>query len=127
MMRYFLLECKRLARYLPAAALVTALLLGALAGILGGTQSANAQKEENQRFRIGVVGSLDDPLLQMGVEAISTYDSSRLALELVPMDETAARGQLALGQISAYMVLTKRMDSTLPCMAASMKPSGTTI
>ena len=103
MTRYFLLECKRLARYLPAAALVTVLLVGALAGILGGVQSRQAQK--NQKFPIGVVGSLDDPLLQMGVEAIRTYDSSSLALELVELDEDQAKRELALGRISAYMVV----------------------
>ena len=103
MMRYFFLECKRLARYLPVAVLVAALLVGALAGLLGGAK--NRQERENQKFPIGVVGSLDDPLLQMGVEAIRTYDSSSLALELVEMDEETAKRQLALGRISAYMVV----------------------
>lgn len=120
MKRYFFLQCKRLLRYLPGAFLVAVLLLGGLGGVLGMTMSSQAQKEENNKFCIGVVGSLDDPLLQLGVEAISTYDSSQMSLELAPMDEEQARQQLNAGKLSAYLVLPDGfMDSA---MYGELKP-----
>lgn len=120
MKRYFFLQCKRVLRYLPGAFLVAVLLLGGLGGVLGMTMNSQAQKEENNRFSIGVVGSLDDPLLQLGLEAIGTYDSSQLSLELTPMDEDQAKKQLNKGALSAYLVLPDGfMDSA---MAGELKP-----
>jgi len=105
MKQYFWLQCKRLSRYLPGAFLVVLILLGGLAGVLGVTMDQQAQKEENHKFRIGVVGPMDDPLLQVGVEAIRNYDSSQLAMELVSMEESQAKKDLAMGRISAYIVV----------------------
>lgn len=105
MKKYFLLQCKRLARYLPGAFMATVILLGGLAAVLGITVDQQAQKAENQKFQIGVVGSLEDPLLQMGVEAIRNYDSSRFAMELLPMEEEQAKKDLATGKLSAYLVV----------------------
>ena len=114
MSKYFFTECKRLAKYLPGALLVTVLLLGALAGVLGMTLNRQSQREENNKFPIGVVGSLDDPLLQMGVEAMRNYDSSRFAIELVPTTEDQAKRDLARGEISAYLVVPDGfMDSAM--------------
>jgi len=120
MKRYFSLQCKRLLRYLPGAFLVAVLLLGGLGGVLGMTMSSQAQKEENNKFRIGVVGSMDDPLLQMGVDAISSYDSSQFSLELVPLEEEQAKKQLNQGALSAYMVVPD--DFMESAMYGNLKP-----
>jgi len=105
MKQYFWLQCKRLVRYLPGAFLATLVLLGGLAGVLGGLMGRQDQKEENNKYRVGLVGSMEDPLLQIGVEALRQYDSSQLAMELVPLAESQAKKQLSTGQISAYVVV----------------------
>lgn len=105
MKQYFWLQCKRLGRYLPGTFMVVLILLGGLAGVLGMTMDQQAQKEENHKFSIGVVGPMDDPLLQVGVEAIRNYDSSQLAMELISMEESQAKKDLAMGRISAYIVV----------------------
>lgn len=105
MKQYVWLQCKRLGRYLPGAFLAVLVLLGGLAGVLGSLMDRQNQKEENNPYRIGVVGSIEDPMLQLGVEAICRYDSSRLAMELVPMEQAQAQAQLSAGQLSAYVVV----------------------
>lgn len=114
MKQYFILQCKRLSRSLAGGFLVMILLLGGLAAVLTGVMDTQASKAENQKVQIGVVGSLDDPFLQMGVQAITTYDSSRFAMTLVPMEEAQAKKDLATGKISAYVVVPEGfVDSAL--------------
>lgn len=105
MKQYFLLQWKRLARYLPGAFLAVVILLGGLAGVLGSLMDRQSQREENHTYQVGVVGSAEDPLLQIGIEAIRQYDSSQLAMELITMEEPQAKRALSAGRISAYVVV----------------------
>lgn len=105
MKQYFYLQSKRLWRILPFAVLTLAILLGCL--LLGYTiiSQDEAQKAENNKVAIGIVGSTDDPLLQMGLSALSQFESSDLSSEMVPMTEKEAKKALSRGQIAAYAVI----------------------
>ena len=84
MKKYFSLQCKRFARTFPVAILTLLVLLGSLLGILG-LVLANRQKDADDKLPIGVVGSTEDPLLQMGLSALVYFDDTRFSMELLPM------------------------------------------
>lgn len=105
MKKYFITQCKRIGHFLPGAFLVVLILLGGLAAILGMMMQQEQVRDENNKFQIGVVGMADDPFLQMGFSALTQYDSTRLAMELVEMSEKDASRALSMGKISAYVVI----------------------
>ena len=101
--RYCLLQCKRIARYLPGALLAMLVLLGGLLAAF----SALAQLElpKDQKFQIAMVGTADDTMVQMGLTALRTFDSTQLSMEIVEMTEAEARTALEKGTIGAYVVI----------------------
>ena len=105
MKKYLFLQFKRVFRYLPYVLGVSILLFLATAAALEGLLSANEQKLEHRKVNIGVTGSMDDPLLQLGLETLKTFDDSKFSIELLPCEENEANEALAKGEISAYVVI----------------------
>ena len=105
MRRYFLTRCKQLLRSLPGVLLAMALLLGCLGGIFFAASQSAVLSEENSKVRLAMVGTAEDPLLSMGLMALEAYDTSRLTLEITPMEEQQAADALANGTIAAYVVI----------------------
>lgn len=103
--KYFQLQCKRLMRYLPGVLIATLILL---AGILLAFQllvGQNSNKAENKKVAIAVCGELDHPFLQMGLTAMTSFDSSQMALDVMELEEAEAKRALSTGEISAYAVI----------------------
>ena len=100
--RYFEMQCKRLGRILPGALLVSLILLGGLLLIFRTTVEQEAAAG-SQRFRVAMVGYTDDPFLQLGLSALTGYDSSRLTLDIELMDQAQAVRELRDGSIAAYV------------------------
>ena len=105
MKQYLFLQFKRVFRYLPYVLGVSILLFFATAAALEGLLSANEQKLEYRKVNIGVTGSIEDPLLQLGLTAMKTFDDSKFSIELLPYEEHEAKEALAKGEISAYVVM----------------------
>lgn len=104
MKKYCILQVKRLLRVLPLVLLAAAVLFGALAVIYGGVLREDMSSEERNPFVVALVGTGEDAILQMGISALDSMDSSRFALQVVQMDEIEARSSLEQGTISAYVV-----------------------
>lgn len=102
MKRYCLLQCKRIARYLPGALLAMLVLFGGLMTVFSATMGQDDGK--NQKFQVAMVGTADDFMMQMGLTALRTFDSTQFTMEIVEMTEEEARASLEKGNISAYMV-----------------------
>ena len=103
---YFTIQLKRLLRYLPGAVCVVLVLVLALAVALSALVRADSSAEENQKVRIAMVGTAEDSILQMGMVALRSFDSSQFALELVELDtEAEARDQLKRGLLAAYILI----------------------
>lgn len=102
---YFLLQCKRIARYLPGAFLAMVVLLGALLGALSLLADRAEQSQDNQKFQVALVGTAEDTFVQMGLAALKTFDPTQLSMEIVEMTEPAAREALKRGAIGAYIVI----------------------
>ena len=102
---YCYLQLKRLARFLPGALCVVLVLLVGLLTALTVTVRQNAAEEENQKVRVALVGTADDGMLQMGLAALSTFDSTQFSMEIVEMTEKEAHSALQRGQVGAYLVI----------------------
>ena len=101
--RYFWIQCKRLSRMLPGAVLATLILLGGLLLVFRLTVEQDSQTVEKQRFRVAMVGYTDDPYLQLGLSAMTGFDSSRMTLDIQMMEQTRAKQALRSGLIAAYV------------------------
>ncbi len=102
--KYFLIQIKRLGRILPIILCVMAILFG---GIYLVYQSLVAQWSDPSRFgaiNVGVVGTANDRLLNIGLNALQSIDATDVSVELVPMEESQAKTSLQNGSISAYVV-----------------------
>lgn len=99
--KYFYLQGKRLGRVLPGALLAALVLLGSLLVIFKLTVEQDAAGEENQKFRVAMVGYEDDPFLQAGMAAMTGFDSSRFSLDIRQMNREQALQALSKGQIDA--------------------------
>ena len=102
--QYFALQCKRMARRLPAALLLTALLLIST-GLLG---SALLEKNRTdtpvQRIRVGIIGDFENEYLSFGLFALQNLDPSRYSVEIeIFDDEDAARSELLRGKLTCYV------------------------
>lgn len=105
MIRFLLTQGKRLGRVLPVALCVTALLLGGLVAAMGHLLSPDAVDQENQKIRIAIAGQTDHSLLQLGFTALTTFDSTRMSIEIVQMEESDAAAALRREDIAAYVVV----------------------
>ncbi|MBE6767563.1 MAG: ABC transporter permease [Ruminococcaceae bacterium] len=102
---YYGLQVKRLARLLPCVTLIAVLLLAGAVAVLSAFARHTVTREENTVLRVGVAGDTDNPYFEFGMTALQTLDSSRFAVELVAMEENAARRSLESGDIAAYVVV----------------------
>ena len=105
MKRYFLTQCKRLLRPLPGVLLAMVFLLGCLSLVFSFASKKTLLSEENQKIQLAMVGTSDDPILSMGLMALEAYDTSRLSMDIAPMEEQEAMDALAAGKIAAYVVI----------------------
>lgn len=104
--RYCYLQFKRLLRYLPGALCVVLVLLLGLSVALSVLVSNGQNAEENQKVRIAMVGTAEDSILQMGMTALRSFDSTQFSLELVELEsEAQARQQLKQGSLAAYILI----------------------
>ncbi len=119
---YLIIQYKRIFKLLPgivAMILVVAALLGA-AGVA--LMYSDAYNEEQQRYKLGVVGDTDDEMISLGVYMIGTLDESRYMIELVEFDdEEAAKDAMRSADISAYIVITEEFSDALNAMTNDSK------
>lgn len=103
MNRYFLMQSKRLGKSLPGALLAALVLLGSLFAVFSLTVLRDAQKTDNQKLPVALVGEADEPFLQMGLQAMTAFDSSRFSVDIRQMELEEAKKALQMGQIAAYV------------------------
>lgn len=105
MKKYFLLQLKRVLRFLPWALCVVLVLFGCMSLVYNAMVVAQeAEDAENSaKIAVGVVGTAGDQYLQWGLAAMQ-FDSTAMSIQLKPMDEDVAIEGLESGQIAAYIV-----------------------
>jgi len=104
MSRYFLLNCKRTLALLPRV-LLGVVCMGLALGLLLGALLAQNSREQGQRLTVALVGTADDPILEMGLAALQSLDSTRYTIDIAALTEPEAREKLQAGKIAAYAVI----------------------
>ena len=103
MKRLFWLQSKRLGKALPGAFLAAVVLLGSLLAVFGLVIRQDAASDKNQKFPVALVGYTDEPFLQMGLNAVAAFDSTRFSVDIRQMELEDAKKALTAGQIAAYV------------------------
>ncbi len=104
MSKYFILQCKRILRYLPGVLIIIAFLLGGLLTVPRLLAQQDANSNHNEKVSVALCGDLQDDFLQMALSAITTLDSSRYTLNILQMDEARAAKALSSREVAAYVV-----------------------
>ncbi len=105
MKRYFYLQLKRSFKLFPFVLAVTLALFVGLSVILTGIVGIFSGGEENSRFKIAITGDTESEYIKWGMTAMRTFDETRFAMEFIEMTEDDAERAIAVGDISAYVVL----------------------
>ena len=130
--KYFYAQIKRLWRLLPLLFCVMALLFGSIYLIYQGLITQWSESDTLKRVSIATVGTNQDPILQSGIDAMATIDSSNMFVEFINMDEQQAKEKLQSGSISAYIVfsedfMNKALQGTIEPVRFVSAPGGENI
>lgn len=104
-LKYFLTQCKRLLRYFPGSLFVAVGLMLCMLGAYHALTAEPAQDDPSGRITVAFTGETQDTFFQMGLSAISNFDSTRFAMEVVQMEEAEAMQALQKGDIAVYIVV----------------------
>ena len=88
----------------PYVLAITLILFGGLAVIFLGFLQYQSGREENTKFKVGIVGEADDRYMDFGLDALKTFDETRFSMELEKLEEDEAQKALKQGKITAYLV-----------------------
>lgn len=102
---YLLIQIKRLFQVLPMALLFNFLTIAGICGIFAlkiGTTS-----KSQSRIGVGIVGSIENKYMKLGVEMLNNMDASRFSIKFINMDEAAAKKSLKAGEIIGYFKIDK--------------------
>ncbi len=104
MVKYFFVQCKRLLRYFPGTVLVAVALMLCMLGAYDAL-TADTSQEDGSRVKVAFAGETDNMFLQMGISAVSNFDSTRFAMEVIPMEQEAALAALQRGDIAVCVIM----------------------
>lgn len=107
---------------LPGIILMIALVAILLSAALFALLNSDAYKSEQMRYKLGLVGSTDNEMIDLGVHLLETEDDMQFVLELVQYEEEAeAKAALRSADISAYIVITDEFADAVDAMTNDAK------
>lgn len=107
---------------LPGIILMIALVAILLSAALFALLNRDAYKSEQMRYKLGLVGSTDNEMIDLGVHLLETEDDMQFVLELVQYeDEAEAKAALRSADISAYIVITDEFADAVDAMTNDAK------
>ena len=119
---YLLIQYKRIFKLLPGIILMIALVAILLSAALFALLNSDSYKSEQMRYKLGLVGSTDNELIDLGVHLLETEDDMQYVLELVQFeDEAEAKAALRSADISAYIVITDEFADAVDAMTNDAK------
>lgn len=103
--KYFVMQLKRAARFVPYGLCVVLVLFGCLGmvyqAMVAAQEAENA--EQTAKIRVGIVGTAGDKYMQWGLAAMQ-FDSSAMSIQMAQMEESEAVSALEQGEIAAFVV-----------------------
>lgn len=102
---YFWLQLKRAFKSYPSILLVTVLTVMSI-GLAGfAVIRENINGDDKKAVVIGVVGDTENSILQIGLSALKSFDSSRFFMDFQEMTENEAQAKLHSGDIHGYVLI----------------------
>lgn len=103
--KYFYLQFKRIARTFAVILAVSASLVLGVSVIVSAFSDIAMNGEEHKRFKVALCGDTESSYIELGLQALQTIDDTRFSLDVIMLSEEEAASALAVGDISAYVVL----------------------
>lgn len=122
MLKFIHVQTKRIARVLPGVLVVVIILFAGMLCVFNAIANGSEADESEQKYRIAIVGEGDDSYLNMSIQAVQSFDSSRFALSILRMEEEEAVQKLDSDEIAAYVVMPEGfMDAALNGQVKTLK------
>ncbi|MBR5516134.1 MAG: ABC transporter permease [Clostridia bacterium] len=110
--RYLALNIKRAVKFLPAMLLFTLISGGCAILLLSAMLSSDSIEKQN--LKIGVVGDIGETFLNVGVETVQKFDSSRYYVSFLDFStEEKAIDELKKGNLEGYVVIPEGFTDSL--------------
>ena len=113
-LKYLELQFKRAVKVYPVILIFTLILTLCAALLLSNMLTNDANSESKQKLRIGIVGDLGDSFLNIGVETVQNFDSSKyyVSFESVENEETAQK-LLIKNEYEGYLIIPETFLDSL--------------
>ena len=109
MKKYFNLQLKLAAKFLPFVLAVTMVLVLGLGIILSNMLTGLQDSEAKRELTVALTGDTDNSYLRWGIAALQMADDSQFSLSVVEMTQAQAHSALEKGEISAYVIMPEGM------------------
>lgn len=90
---------------IPLSLVIVSVLFAALMVVYENISQMFSEDAPEGKFQIALVGETGDSYLNMGIQALHTFDSSRFAVDVLQLTEAQAQKALMKGEIGAYVVI----------------------
>ncbi len=110
---YVRCQLKRTVKGSIAVIALCAILTGCLVVLCREMTKEEAEKQAAFDLEIGIVGNMEDTMLQVGVYALQNLDASSFYVHFTPMDEETAKTRLENNEISGYVYIPDSFVSDL--------------
>ncbi len=107
---YLRLQIARAWRHLPAVLGISLLLLAAVGLYAVNASRSYRDDEDKVRVKIGVVGDVEDPYIQMVLFAMNNMDSMGFSVRLEQLEEEAAHESLMAGELHSYVIFPEGFE-----------------
>lgn len=112
-MKYFKLYIKKTLKSCRPIILITLAFIVGLALTAYMLISSGNKEESRKLVRIGLVGSIEETYLGVGLDVVKNIDDSRFAIDFLEMDIDEAEERLSSGDISAYVEIPRGFVNSL--------------
>lgn len=110
---YLKCQLKRTAKGSIAVIALCAILTGCLVVLCREMTKKEAEKQADLELEVGIVGNMEDTMLQIGVYALQNLDASSFYVHFTPMDEETAKERLENNEIGGYVYIPDSFVSDL--------------
>lgn len=118
---YFGVQLKRVLRLLPGILLMTVISALLVEAVAYAVLHDENYKNQQMRYKLGIVGSTEDDMLNMGVKLLENDENSQLMLDIIQFeDEDLAKDALRDGEVSAYVLITDEFVDSLNALSNDM-------
>lgn len=100
---YFKIQLKRYFKHYPSIFVIILLTVVAVGISMAAALLSSSDGEKTAKVKVGIVGSTEDNIIGLAVEALKNMDSTRFSVDFVELDEASAQKALKDREITGYV------------------------